>query len=148
MEYFWTSLRFSRWALEAMTVPPLAFVLVASVISLVWSGLKQRPFRTGRWKPYHWLVTSHLLFFVIAIAVGVFGANPGISTNPTHQALPNLAARHWLDAVTYASIASCGFWIWRMKGFRWFAVSLLLMAEVITWGALFIAGMSVSGDWL
>jgi hypothetical protein len=89
-----------------------------------------------------------MLFFATAIAVGVFGANPGISANPMRQPLPNLAAKHWLDAVTYASIASCGFWIWRMKGFRWFAVSLLIMAEVITWGAFFIAGMSVSGDWL
>jgi hypothetical protein len=35
-----------------------------------------------------------------------------------------------------------------MKGFRWFAVSLMTIAEIITWGAIFIAGMSVTGDWL
>lgn len=84
--------------------------------------------------------------FVAAIAVGVCGANP--ITNPTIPHPPSPIAEHVLDIVTYASVGSCGFWIWRMKGFRWFAASLLLLAEVITWGAFIVAGMSVSGDWL
>jgi hypothetical protein len=35
-----------------------------------------------------------------------------------------------------------------MKGFRWYAASLMAMAQLITYGALFVAGMSISGDWL
>jgi hypothetical protein len=35
-----------------------------------------------------------------------------------------------------------------MKGFRWYATSLMVLVEVLTWGALFVAGMSVSGDWI
>lgn len=31
MEYSWTSLRFSQWALEVITVPPVVFLPVASV---------------------------------------------------------------------------------------------------------------------
>jgi len=50
--------------------------------------------------------------------------------------------------VAYGSLASCGFWIWRMKGFRWYATSLMALAELVTWGALFVAGMSITGDWL
>jgi hypothetical protein len=34
------------------------------------------------------------------------------------------------------------------EGVRWYAASLMAMAELITFGALFIAGMSVSGDWI
>lgn len=48
----------------------------------------------------------------------------------------------------YASLASCGFWIWGMKGFRWYATSLMALAERVTCSALFVAGMSVTGDWL
>jgi len=146
MEHVYTSLRFSKWALEAMSLPPLALVLVLSAFSLVWAGIKQRPFRTRLWKPYHWLVTCHVLFFVAAIAVGVFGANR--VSNPTLPHPPNPSAEHWLDVVTYGSVVSCGLWIWWMKGFRWYATSLMVLAEVITWGALFVASMSVSGEWL
>jgi hypothetical protein len=146
MEHLYTSLRFSEWALEALCTPPLGMTLALSATSLVWAGIKQRPFRTRLWKPYHWLVICHLVFFAAAIAVGVFGANP--ITNPTIPHPPDPSAERWLDVVTYGSIASCVFWIWRMKGFRWYAASLMVSVEVITWGALFIAGMSVSGDWL
>jgi hypothetical protein len=147
MGHLYTSLRLSQWALEAVVfLPPLAIAFALAGISFVWAGIKQRPFKTGLWKQYHWLVSSHLLFFVAAIAVAVFYANP--ITNPTITHPSNPSGALCLDAVTYGSLASCGFWIWRMKGFRWYATSLMALAEVITYGALFVAGMAVTGDWL
>ncbi len=98
------------------------------------------------WKPYHWLALTHLLFFAAAIVVGVLGQNP--ITNPTITHSADETARLYLDVVTYGSLASCGFWISRMKGFRWYATSLMALAELITWGALFVAGMSITGDWI
>jgi len=77
MEHVSTSLLFSKWALESLMLPPLAVAFALSAISLLWAGIKQRPFHTQLWRPYHWLVISHLLFFMAAIAVGVFGANLG-----------------------------------------------------------------------
>jgi hypothetical protein len=35
-----------------------------------------------------------------------------------------------------------------MKGFRWYATSLMALMELPIIGALFVAGMSVTGDWL
>jgi len=35
-----------------------------------------------------------------------------------------------------------------MKGFRWYAGSLMALMELPTFGALFVAGMSVAGHWL
>jgi hypothetical protein len=115
-------------------------------ISLFWAAIKPKPFTTGFWKPYHWFFACHLLFFVAVIAVGVFGVNP--ISNPTIPHPPIRSAELCLDALTYGSLVSCGFWIWSMKGFRWFATSLMALAELIVWGALFVAGMAVSGDWL
>ena len=129
-----------------MVVPPLCFALPLATISFVWAGIKQQPFRRQLWKPYHWLVFGQLLFFVAAIAVGVLWANP--ITNPTISHPSNPSARLCLDALTYGSLASCGFWIWSMKGFRWCATSLMILTELITWGALIVAGMAVTGDWL
>ena len=146
MEPVYVALRYSEWALEFMIVPPLCFAFGFAAISLVWAGLKQRRLKTRLWKPYYWLFAAHLLFFVAAITVGVLMANP--ITNPSIPHHAERSAKLLLDAVTYCSIASCGFWIWRMKGIRWFAASLMALAELVTWGAFVVAGMSISGDWL
>jgi hypothetical protein len=141
-----TSLRFSQWALEAMLIPRVFIVVVLAVISLTFAAIKQRPLERKLWKPHHWLVLTHLLFFPAVIAAGVMWANP--VTNPTvpHHAIET--GRRSLDLLWYASIASCAWWIWRMRGFRWFATSLMLFAEVPVFCGLFIAWMSVAGDWL
>jgi hypothetical protein len=47
----------------------------------------------------------------------------------------------------YASFASCFWWVWPMRGFRWFWVSLMLLVEVPVFGG-FISGMSIAADWL
>jgi hypothetical protein len=146
MEHLYTALQFSKWSLEFLVFPPIRLPFLTAAISLLWAAIKQKPFTTGVWKPYHWLAACHFLFFVAAIAVGVFGENP--VSNPTIPHPPIRSDEFYLDVVAYGSLVSCAFWIWRMKGFRWFATSLMAIAELITWGALFIAGMSVSGDWL
>jgi hypothetical protein len=147
MGHFYTSLQFSQWALEGVVMlPPLIFAFSLAGISFVLAWIKQRPYKKGLWQRYHWLASSHLMFFIAAIAVAVFYANP--VTNPTIPHPANPLGEIYLGAVTYGSLASCGFWIWRMKGFRWYAASLMALAEVITYSALFIAGMAVTGDWL
>lgn len=146
MEQVYTALRFSEWALEFMIVPPACIAFLLAATSFVWAGMKQQPFKTQRWKPYYWLVVTHLLFFGTAIAVGVLWANPITDPAIPHPAAPS--AKLYLDALTYASLVSCGFWVWRMRGLRWYATSLMAMAELITWSALIVAGMSITGDWL
>jgi len=146
MPYAQTFVRFAGWGLEALLLPPLLAAAALAGFSVAWAGYKQKPMRTGLWKRYHWLAAMHLVFFFAALAVGVIWQNP--QTNPT---LPHPASRvgtTWLGIVTYASYASCVFWVWRMRGFRWFASSLMLLLELPVFGALLIAGMSVGGEWL
>jgi hypothetical protein len=145
MNFVSTSLRFAEWALEAMLIPPVLVVVVLAMRSLILAATKQEPFRRGLWKRYHWLVLTHLLFFPAAIASGIIWANPITNRTIPHQGID--AGQRWLDSLMYASFASCIWWIWRMRGFRWFAVSLMLLARVPVFCALFISGMSVSG-WL
>jgi|HubBroStandDraft_6_1064221.scaffolds.fasta_scaffold00016_67 hypothetical protein len=141
-----TGLRFTEWALEFMLVPPFCFAWPIAAISLVWAAQRQRPFGRTVWLPYHWLILTHLLFFVAAIVVGVTWVNP--ITNPTVRHSTNPIASRCLNVVLYGSLLSCAFWIWRAKGFRWYATSLLALAELPTVAAVFVAGMSISGDWL
>jgi hypothetical protein len=100
-------------------IPPVLVLVVLTVISLTLAAIKQRPFERDLWKPYHWLVLTHLFFFPAVIVAGVIWSNP--VTNPTipHPAIET--GRRFLDLLWYASIASCVWWVWRMRGFRWFA---------------------------
>lgn len=45
-----------------------------------------------------------------------------------------------LDILMYASFASCAFWVWKMKGFRWFAGSLVTVLELPVLGAFSYRG--------
>jgi hypothetical protein len=146
MGYIQTALQYSEWALESILLPPFRFSLPLVVVSLIWAGPRQRPFHTRRWKPYHWLALTHLLFFAAAIVVGVLCQNPITNPGVPHHA--GRSASLCLDALSYGSFASCAFWVWRMKGFRWYAGSLMALMELPTFGALFVAGMSVAGHWL
>jgi hypothetical protein len=146
MQFMSTFVRFSQWALEAVLIPPVLAVLVLTLLSLTLATMKQRPFKKELWKPRYWLVLAHFLFFPAVIAVGVIWANPVTNPLVPHHAVET--GRRCLDLLWYASLASCAWWVWQMRGLRWFAASLVLLAEVLVFNALFISGMSVAGDWL
>ena len=96
-------------------------------------------------RTHYWAVLTHLLFFPAMIAVGVL--LPASTLNG--QLLSrNELGNSSLEILFYASLVSCAFWIWKMKGLRWFAAGLTAFMELFIVGALFAASMSVSGDWL
>ncbi len=142
MNQFQAALTFSLWALDFLLLPPLAAPIMGlAAISAMCAAWKQRPFRSRS----HWAILTHLLFFPAAIAVGVFLA---ASTAEGRTRMPNRYGTISAEVLLYASFVSCAFWIWKLKGFRWFAVSLVALMELPIIGALFVAGMSVTGDWL
>jgi hypothetical protein len=85
VNFVYTSLRFSQWALEFMLIPPVLVLVVLTVISLTLAAIKQRPFERELWKPYHWLVLTHLFFFPAVIAAGVI---LGESSYESHNSTP------------------------------------------------------------
>jgi hypothetical protein len=85
-----------------------------------------------------------VLFLTIAIAVcgaaSVRGAVP--------QLQPNYWALRAIDLLEIGSLVVSVYWIVRMRELRWFALSLVLLQSTILYGAGFIAGMALTGDWL
>jgi hypothetical protein len=140
-------LRYALWAVESMILPPLCILLPLAVVSLVWAWRRQQPMKGQLWKPVHWRVLSHLFFFAATILVGTLYPAEGWPYGGLARAIHH-RAEGAISVLFYGSVVSCGFWIWRMKGFRWFAASLMAVIECPIIGAVFIAGMSVSGDWL
>jgi len=64
------------------------------------------------------------------------------------RSTPRSIANDVCDFLGWLSLALAAFWVYRMKGLRWFAVSVVTVLEMILVGAFFVAGMAISGDWL
>jgi hypothetical protein len=85
------------------------------------------------------------VFFLSVIALGA--ARP----NPYHPGVPHNKDEFGLlllQVLWYGSWASCIFWIWHMRGIRWIAAFAMLGMQLLVAGSLFMAGMSISGDWI
>ena len=125
-------------------LPPLLIIGLASLTSLVLS--LRSPGIKSRWCTSYWFVFSQLLFFPLVIAVGALF--PATGASPFDHPKSNPLGYYCLYALTLLSLGMAFFWVYRMKGLRWLASSLMVLEEVVIYGALFIASMSVSGDWL
>ena len=138
---FW---KLSVWSMEGLVgLPPLLILLLVACLSLALAFAKQRPFQHALWRGSNWLVLTQLLFFPVVLSLGVL--YPASGASAFHgQSIASRAC----DLMGLLSIILAAFWVYRMKGFRWFAFSLVAVLQMILLGAFFIAGMAVSGDWL
>jgi hypothetical protein len=141
--FLFKCLLLSAGSLQVLMFPQIMALLLFFVLGLVITIMRYHPLSSEKWHGRYWLVFTQLLFFPATVAVGVlFPA----STPPNPHA--NVIGERWLDALWYGSLATSCFWVFRMKGLRWFAASLVGLLEVFVLSAGFVAGMTVSGDWL
>jgi hypothetical protein len=128
-------------SLEVMKVPAI------SLVCLVLSAGMAASFRGGRWKPHYWLVFTQFLFVPLVATVGaLFQAGMRNPAEPLPKATP---VGDWLIYILfYLSLALSVFWIYRMNGLRCFGLCLLAIQEIVLLGAIFAAGMSISGAWI
>jgi hypothetical protein len=143
-QFFQSFQRLSLWSFEALLTPPMVVAMTICGVSLALAFGWQLPFRRKVWRASYWLVFTQLLFFPAIIAVGVLLPAGGVMPNP----VPNVVGRWCLDGLSYLSLALGCLWVYRMKKLRWFAISLVAVREILILCAGFMAGMSVSGDWL
>ena len=128
--------------LAHLSLEDLLYPVLTGTIALFWVGWKTHLIARRLWKPGHWRVLAHLLFFPVAIVIGALFAAPDGGRGY------DLA--DWLLAavVLCGSFVSCIFWISRMDDFRPFAVILMATLQIPILMAWFVASMSVTGDWL
>ena len=142
-ERFWT---YSVWSLEFLfVIPRMLVIFLSATVSLFLALWKQRPFDSPLWKRSHWLVLTQLLFFPAVILIGVLYP----ADSPSYlRSTPYSVANHVCNFLGWFSLALAAFWVYRMRGFRWFAVSVVTLLEMILAGAFFVTGMAITGDWL
>jgi len=143
---FWTEFQTQfAWGLEFWKIPPPLAVAIICLVGVAICLFRPSHVHANRKRSY-WLVSTQLLFYPMAIALGV--AFQATVHSPTEPLQPNRLGERLLDVLTIASLVTAAFWVYYMKGLRWLAVSLVILQETVICGALFVAGMSVSGDWI
>ena len=127
-------------------VPPFCYFATILALGLLGSAAWQKPFQRSVWRPHYWLALTQLLFVP---ALAVVGALYRVVPDPNRPLARENALADWsINALVLLSLVSCFFWVYRMKGIRCFAFCVLVIQEVFVLGAMFLAGMSISGDWL
>jgi hypothetical protein len=144
---FWSQFQwFISESLSVARIPPFRYPLVVLYIGLIVSAIWQKPFQRKAWKPQYWLVFTQL-FFVPAVCV--IGVIYRVTPDPTKPLLKENAVADWsINVLALLSALSIFLWVYRMKGIRWVVFCILAIQEVFVLGAMFMAGMSISGDWI
>ncbi|HEY7405488.1 MAG TPA: hypothetical protein VIB39_18320 [Candidatus Angelobacter sp.] len=125
-------------AAQFILFPPVLICATVFGIIAACASFKQRPLETQLWRRSYWLVFTQLLFYPAIIGMAVRG--------PSQQASP--LASLFSNILFLTSLGLAMFWIWRMKGLRLLAISLVGLQQLLLLGALLMAGMAISGDWL
>jgi hypothetical protein len=102
-------------------------MLLGAGSSLAMALVQQRPLKSPNWHGYYWLTLTQLLFFPAIVSVSVSG--------PLSRA----------GILLCVALVVGAFWIYWMKGLRWFAFSLIAVQYVPLLGAFFVAVTSVTG---
>jgi hypothetical protein len=143
---FWQEfLKLSTWAVQFLLIPPFLFItfsLVSVCGILTWKSRRQVcENSTGLING----LAAQSVFFPCLITLAIFGAaetHPMLRYTPFPQAIA-------LDSfLRYSSLLVGVYWIYRMRGIRKLAISLVLIFQWILLGADFIAGMAITGDWI
>jgi len=143
---FWSTFQaYFLWGLEVLWVPPMRTAGLISLGSVIAASLFQGPGLRVNWRRSYSLVFTQLIFYPLVIATAVvLRANLSLPIHPEQHRFE----QHVLDCLAIASVLTGCFWVYRLRGLRWLAVSLVLVQEVVMFGGLVIAGMAVTGDWI
>jgi len=85
------------------------------------------------------------LCFPATIAIAAAGY---VSVNHISNAEPNRWGLRACDLLAFISLGAGAYWTYRLKGLRWFAVSVTLFQLWLLVCANLIAGMALTGDWI
>ena len=142
MQFWSTFFLYSGWSLQFLWARPsvtTVFLLIIAA-SLVRQIVRKEPFRRG------YILLFQLLFWPAIIVVGVLGhIDP---QTPESHSEPIRAAVWALNGLCFLSLITGGYLVFKLKGSRWLAASIILFEEWMMLWAGVVSGMSITGDWL
>jgi hypothetical protein len=102
-----------------------------------------KPYRKGLWKRSYWLVFTQLLFYPTVMAAAWFFQLEPPSYLPNSK---TQATGFWIiDSLFFISLALSIFWVWKIKGFRWYIFFFVTTLQFLLCSAWLFAGFSMTG---
>jgi hypothetical protein len=138
-------LRYLSWSLEFLLVPPFLFFSVPAFFSLLILTRRQkvlaRPIETRTW-------LLPLVVFLIFVSTLIIGVRGRVDWQQNPFPGPNTRGIRECEILALSSLATGVYWIFLMKGTRWFALSFTIFQFLMLASANFVAQMSLTGRWL
>ena len=144
---FWSQLQwFMAQAFSIVGVPGFRYTLLVLCLGLIISAIWQKPFHRKLWRPHYWLVLTQFVFVPVLCVIAVLYR---VAPDPTKPLTKENPVADWsINVLGLLSLLSIFLWVYRMKGIRWVALCVLAIQQVFVFGAMLVAGISISGDWL
>jgi hypothetical protein len=143
MDDFWFNFgRLSKWSFEFLWVEGFIYVTILLLINILLAVVIKKPFESGKWRTLYWGILLQFLFYPAIVIVGVLGWVEGraLEINPVSeysQVLFNLF-----------SLGTGIFYVVKMKGLRWFALSVFLFCQWMLLGCNWVTSMAITGVWM
>ena len=146
---FWQTFRiYFTYSLEFLIIPENVGVTISLVVNLLASILYSWHSRKQNWHARHSWAFAQFLFLPVLLAIAVVGTY----TDPMNRTVARPAPEVWVlwtvDALMIGALILGLYFAYRMRGLRWFAVSLLLIQVWLMRGAHLVASMAINGDWI
>jgi|SRR4051812_29849425 hypothetical protein len=132
-------------SLEGFFFAPFLLVIAPLFCGTALAGYMQRAKVSKSRGALSGLVLVQIIAYLLVILIGTLGKN---SADPSLKAPVFPAADHSLTVLFWLTVAISLYFVWRLKEVRWTAALLSLLLLCILQFAFFVAGMSISGDWL
>jgi hypothetical protein len=137
---FW---RYSSWAFGFLVTRPFCWISLAILISLCATAVFSFRRSSGVQHPKSFYLLPLLLLAAVPLTIAI-----GICFAAISPATPNKMGSLLLNGLELVTLLFGIYCVYRAKGLRAFTGAVVVAELWILVAAGFIAGMSVTGDWL
>jgi len=147
-ESFWAIYKlYFQWSIDVLFISPNPLVTLALTVNLLASSFYSWRVQREKWLPrFRWVFTQ-FLFFPVLVAAGVLGRNLA-AYDPVTGTQPTVLAYFIVYGLILVSLCFGLYWVYRLKGYRWLAIGIMLFQLWLMHAAGWIAGMAITGDWI
>jgi hypothetical protein len=136
--------QFFQWLFIPVSwvVPPgwVCLLVIIAAGTIFWW---HKPYRKGLWKKSYWLVLAQLLFYPAIMIAGKF-----FQLDPSYYLMNSKrqTTGFWtIDCLFIISLALSIFWVWWIKGFRWYIFIFVSVLQFLLCSAWLFSGFEITG---
>lgn len=146
---FWQTYRlYFTYSVEFLIIPEYVAVTISLLANLLASIFYSWRFRRENWQARYSWGFAQFLFLPILLAVAVVGTYTGPMDRTIARPAPETWALWTVNGLEIGALTLGLYFVYRLRGLRWFAVALLLIQVWLMLVAHLVASMAIKGEWI